>query len=278
MLEKCIEIPPLGLFKWDLSKNSLSLYRWNEKYDETFAEQLTEVQSILGHKIEVSTPIAPFWLTLNYSNQWKFNFEELISSDNSDNIFEKLLSNETVEGCCNELIFKLKRSMVSRLTATPSKCRICLEKDDVSCSHAKVGILFSGGIDCTILACVANDIIDQNLPIDLINVSFEKISRSNAKQEEVAIDYSTPDRVSAKQSLVELQRLRPNRKWNLIEVNVKRNELNEMMRTRICHLVNPLNSVLDESLGAVLWFAANICNSMQSFCRVNYAQTCYKTV
>lgn len=47
------------------------------------------------------------------------------------------------------------------------------------------------------------------------------------------------------------------RKWNLIEVNVTRAELNEALKAKISHLVYPLNSVLDESLGAVLWFGAN---------------------
>lgn len=46
------------------------------------------------------------------------------------------------------------------------------------------------------------------------------------------------------------------RKWNLIEVNVNRQELNQVLESRITHLVYPLNSVLDESLGAVLWFGA----------------------
>lgn len=46
------------------------------------------------------------------------------------------------------------------------------------------------------------------------------------------------------------------RNWNLIEVNVTRTELNEALKTRISHLVYPLNTVLDESIGAVLWFGS----------------------
>lgn len=39
-------------------------------------------------------------------------------------------------------------------------------------------------------------------------------------------------------------------------MNVTRDELNEALRSRITHLVYPLNTVLDESIGSVLWFGA----------------------
>lgn len=41
-----------------------------------------------------------------------------------------------------------------------------------------------------------------------------------------------------------------------MEVDVDRNELGEALNTRVPHLVYPLNTVLDESLGCVLWFGA----------------------
>lgn len=47
-----------------------------------------------------------------------------------------------------------------------------------------------------------------------------------------------------------------NRKWNLVEVDVNRNELDEALKQRIPHLVYPLSTVLDESIGSVLWFGA----------------------
>lgn len=46
------------------------------------------------------------------------------------------------------------------------------------------------------------------------------------------------------------------RNWNLVEVNVTRNELDEALKSRIPHLVYPLSTVLDESIGSVLWFGA----------------------
>lgn len=40
-------------------------------------------------------------------------------------------------------------------------------------------------------------------------------------------------------------------------MNVTRKELNQALAERICNLVNPLCTVLDESVGAVLWFGAS---------------------
>lgn len=79
------------------------------------------------------------------------------------------------------------------------------------CRHPKVGVLFSGGIDCTIVAALANQYIDENVPMDLLNVSFEKIRR--APNCTVAEDskFDSPDRLTARTSAEELRRLFPNR-------------------------------------------------------------------
>lgn len=73
-----------------------------------------------------------------------------------------------------------------------------------------MGILFSGGIDCTILAVLANEHLNANWPIDLINVAFEKVRKTMAPAA-ADIDYNTPDRISARQTLKELQTLMPKR-------------------------------------------------------------------
>lgn len=40
------------------------------------------------------------------------------------------------------------------------------------CQHAKLAVLFSGGIDSTVLAVLADRILPINEPIDLLNVAF----------------------------------------------------------------------------------------------------------
>ena len=40
-------------------------------------------------------------------------------------------------------------------------------------NSARVAILFSGGLDCTVLACIMHTILPLSQPIDLLNVAFE---------------------------------------------------------------------------------------------------------
>lgn len=55
------------------------------------------------------------------------------------------------------------------------------------------------------MAALADAHIPEGVPIDLLNVSFEKVTNGNSD------DFDTPDRVSARKSLVELQQLCPKR-------------------------------------------------------------------
>lgn len=55
----------------------------------------------------------------------------------------------------------------------------------------------------------------------------------------------------------ELRELCPDRRWNLVEVNVTRKELEkELTDSHLRDLISPSKNILDESLGAALWFAA----------------------
>jgi len=57
----------------------------------------------------------------------------------------------------------------------------------ISCSDSsKVGILFSGGLDCMCLAALADRYVPKHEPIDLLNVSFEnpRIKNVNQKKKE----------------------------------------------------------------------------------------------
>lgn len=92
--------------------------------------------------------------------------------------------------------------MKIRLKRQPNKCKDCL-KDSVSpCYHSSVGILFSGGLDCTILAFLANKYVEKQQSIDLLNVAFKKDDSSS---------YDVPDRLTGKQSHAELKKVCPQR-------------------------------------------------------------------
>ncbi len=68
----------------------------------------------------------------------------------------------------------------------------------MSSQAARVGVLFSGGIDCTVLAALSHFHLPSHEPIDLINVCFDVTRQS-------------PDRVAAERSLHELQAAYPTR-------------------------------------------------------------------
>lgn len=118
--------------------------------------------------------------------------------------------------------------------------------------RANVAVLFSGGIDSTILAFLADwyvisgrtqirppdpipcSHLPPDEPIDLLNVAFENPrklkkplptgrrpgrQRDNGAQLEEAntmTDYMVPDRIGGLEELEELRRVRPNRTWNFV--------------------------------------------------------------
>lgn len=119
---------------------------------------------------------------------------------------------------------------------------------------ARVAVLFSGGIDSTILACLAHRHIPLDEPIDLLNVAFENprkiqlkvegnfggftrekkkavkralrsashsaedISGDGATKGENDLDYLVPDRVTGLQEVEELRRVCKGRTWNFVRL------------------------------------------------------------
>lgn len=126
---------------------------------------------------------------------------------------------------------------------------------------SKVGILFSGGIDSVVITALADQCVPQHETIDLINVAFaqkHKVQQNVKKKhqrppDEKTLNFDVPDRVTGRTALKELS---TTRKWNFIEVDVTLDELQRMRKSDITNLVYPLDSVLDDSIGCAIWFAA----------------------
>lgn len=112
------------------------------------------------------------------------------------------------EFCTNvsNLIHYLTKSVEKRTTIIPKACKIC----EFKCDHAKIAILFSGGIDSALLALLASNYVESDEPIDLLNVSFERPDNSG--------NFESPDRQTCSTTLEELKKLCPTRQWNLIKV------------------------------------------------------------
>lgn len=71
---------------------------------------------------------------------------------------------------------------------------------------SRVAVLFSGGIDCTILTVLIHYIQPKDEPIDLLNICFDK-------------EHQSPDRLTAINSFNELKILFPKREFRLIYIN-----------------------------------------------------------
>lgn len=110
-----------------------------------------------------------------------------------------------------------------------------------ACDHASIGVLFSGGIDCTVIALIADRFVPERQPIDLINVSFAP---------------GSPDRLTSQAALAELRKLCPHRRFQLVHVDVGKEELVSCRQQVISRLIYPSASVLDDSTGSAFYFAS----------------------
>lgn len=133
---------------------------------------------------------------------------------------------------------KLKESVMKRVQNIPDYCKSCSRQNHKSsikfdeshqyvaknrCEHAKVAILFSGGVDSAVLAALVDQCLPPNDPIDLLNVAFEmKINTKgnvtnagNNKSGNKA--FLVPDRISGLECLKELN---ANRKWNFVQIDI----------------------------------------------------------
>eukprot|EP00796_Vickermania_ingenoplastis_P000485 gene485-265_t len=131
-----------------------------------------------------------------------------------------------------------------------------------------VGILFSGGIDCTVLAALAHYLLPLDTPIELINVAFGAEPRL------------APDRIATFRAVEELLRLphpeqnepHPShpaaaelsqgghgcvgvREWRLVLVDVPEKR-SPRTSPHILNLLTPHASVMDFDIGTALWNAA----------------------
>jgi asparagine synthetase B (glutamine-hydrolysing) len=139
-----------------------------------------------------------------------------------------------------DLEYKLTESLKLRVLDIPSPLKV------ISPDETRLAVLFSGGLDCTVLARMANDLVPANQYIDLLNVAFEnprvvRASKQNRQLQEPDTDSlrtdlftngdlnvaylqsqsayeACPDRMTGRNALRELQQVCPGRKWRFVEV------------------------------------------------------------
>jgi asparagine synthetase B (glutamine-hydrolysing) len=90
-------------------------------------------------------------------------------------------------------------------------------------ADARLAVLFSGGLDCSVLARLAHELVPVEQAIDLLNVAFQN-PRVAANRKANAADLgddiyeACPDRITGSQSFAELVRVCKDRTWRFVAV------------------------------------------------------------
>jgi asparagine synthetase B (glutamine-hydrolysing) len=160
-----------------------------------------------------------------------------------------------------------------RVLHVPPPPRLSAPGDDT-----RIAILFSGGLDCTVLARLIHDQLPQSQGIDLLNVAFENPRIvASLKAESAALSdgifEACPDRITGRKSFAELLTNAPDRMWRFVavsepqpqaivstqahegQINVPFDDMTSH-RSAVISLMHPHNTEMDLSIAAALFFAA----------------------
>jgi asparagine synthetase B (glutamine-hydrolysing) len=122
-------------------------------------------------------------------------------------------------------------------------------------TEARIAILFSGGLDCTILARISHDLLPLQQSIDLLNVAFENPRIHSGLGPGESPYELCPDRITGRSSFAELLRVCPGRLWRFVEINVPY-QVTLQHRTNVMSLMHPHNTEMDLSISNALYFAS----------------------
>lgn len=213
----------------------MSFIRKHTKRDEEFRKKL----SCINEENILLTPMqSRYSLDIPDCLESDINFDE---HKDPLKAVQSYLQAEGREELCKEFIQKLRVSVRKRLTH-------CKRGEGSS----SVALLFSGGIDCTVIALLAHEFVSRDESIDLLNVAFE---RRGYQKDDIG-RFAVPDRITGRSSLQELKKLCPEREWRFVEIDIEVSDLRKLRQERILHLTYPKQTVLDDSIACALWFAA----------------------
>ncbi|CAH0726032.1 unnamed protein product, partial [Brenthis ino] len=248
----CIEIPATYIYEFNINEQKLQLHSWNDSLELVNTLSIENWLQVI--KEQQSQPDDEFIVDFDNTSSNLSEEDDVVQQieklsqkyENKLVILKHLLDNSIIFKTVMKIVELLEKSVKVRVETQPSKCKDCI-KTEIKCNHCTTGILFSGGLDCTILAFLADKYVPKDQPIDLINVAFETKNNDS---------YDVPDRITGRESFEELKRTCGSRQWVFREVNVSRVKLAEYQSSIIGDLVYPRRTILDESLGSALWFAA----------------------
>ena len=221
-IQKVVELPAIGIFVADLNNEKIQFkcIPWYEPTERFYnvMKDFTNQFSINVNIVETEYLPKIEGLSLNITPNSEMGFLKYMDICQEykafEDIMQVLLKKENVSQTVNNLEKVLNEAVRRRVKIVPNYCKKCTKlrfDDTATCQHAKVGILFSGGLDSAVLAVLAHNNLENNETIDLINVAFEKNGNDN---------YDVPDRKTGIQTYNELLKICPGRKFNFIEVRI----------------------------------------------------------
>ncbi|KAG6268010.1 hypothetical protein E4U48_004869 [Claviceps purpurea] len=149
------------------------------------------------------------------------------------------------------------RLRVQQIPVPPGAIMTSTTGAAATASDARVAVLFSGGLDCTVLARLASDLLPDDQPIDLLNVAFEnpRIASQHKGLSQDELYELCPDRITGRKSFAELVQACPQRRFRLVTVNVPFTLTSEH-RAEVVELMYPHGTEMDLSIAFALYFAA----------------------
>ncbi|OAA45348.1 asparagine synthetase domain containing protein 1 [Beauveria brongniartii RCEF 3172] len=119
--------------------------------------------------------------------------------------------------------------------------------------QASVAVLFSGGLDCTVLARLTHNLLPKDDQIDLLNVAFEnpRIAAQHKDLDQEKLFELCPDRMTGRQS----HRATDYNAEHTLQVNVPYSDTT-LHRNTVVSLIYPHNTEMDLSIAFALYFAA----------------------
>lgn len=245
------EIPPVGIYSIEIETLNITLKPWFDLNSREFHKmKINRFEKTLNITLTIGSILQVEWCERLNLKIFRLFYQEPPNFDDI-NLFQNNFDDTKLP--CQNLIKFLKQSVKERVMTTQKSCKICFKykyKEKIECSHSKVAILFSGGIDCSLIATLADQYVKATDSIDLINISF---SNKNMKKTD---DFRAPDEITAEETLKELKVLHPSRKWNSIFIKIGFDEIRNKLRSRIRDLIHPLKTVMDLDLGTAFWYAA----------------------
>ena len=212
------EVLANGIYSYD-GKN-IDLLEWNKVHGLSCPNLNPNLQKL--HQLDIiEYPI----VESDLEGYFKFDFESQ--------------STNFRYNACQQLKGKLMQEVSKRVINIPRQAK------------PRLAILFSGGVDCMVLAALAHQCLP-NEPVDLLNVAFEN-PRTSSKLPNSEI-YNVPDRLTARQGHQELMNS-CKRTWNLVEIDVPYKEYLEH-KEYVAKLIYPLHSIMDLSIAIAFWFAS----------------------